>query len=99
MHLKFIYSEKATKFCEISNLLLSVGTVDKSKVEISQTFVAFSEYTNFKMMHCSMFSQFMIYPLISQFGAKSAVLTSKGLVYIWMHGLNMFIEFLDRIEP
>ena len=45
--LKFIYSEKATKFCEISNLLLSVCTVFKSKVEISQNFVAFSEYTNF----------------------------------------------------
>ena len=45
--LKFIYSERATKFCEISTLLLSVCTVDKSKVEISQTFVAFSEYTNF----------------------------------------------------
>ena len=31
--IKLIYSEKATKFCEISNLLLSVFTVDKSKVE------------------------------------------------------------------
>ena len=45
--LKFIYSEKATKFCEISNLLLTVCTVVKSKVEISQNFVAFSEYMNF----------------------------------------------------
>ena len=44
--LKFIYSEKATKFCEISTLLLSVCTVDKSKVKISQNFVAFSEHTN-----------------------------------------------------
>ena len=34
--IKFIYSEKVTKFCEISTLLLSVCTVDKSKVEISQ---------------------------------------------------------------
>ena len=33
---------------EISTLLLSVCTVDKSKVEIEQNFVAFSEYTNFK---------------------------------------------------
>ena len=47
LRLKFIYSEKATKFCKISTLLLSVCTVDKSKVEISQNFVAFSEYTNF----------------------------------------------------
>ena len=30
-----------------SNLLLSVSTVDKSKMEISQNFVAFSECTNF----------------------------------------------------
>ena len=45
--LKFIYSEKATKFCEISNLLLTVCTVVKSKVEISQNFVAYSEYMNF----------------------------------------------------
>ena len=40
-----MYSEKATKFCEISTLLLSVCTV--SKVEISQNFVAFSEYKKF----------------------------------------------------
>ena len=46
--LKFIYSEEATKFCEIFTLLLSVCIVDKSKVEILQNFVAFSEYTNFK---------------------------------------------------
>ena len=44
---KFIYSEKATKFCEISTLLLSYVAPIKSKVEISQNFVAFSEYVNF----------------------------------------------------
>ena len=42
---KFIYSEKATKFCKISTLLLSVYTVVKSMGEISQNFVA-SEYMN-----------------------------------------------------
>ena len=47
-HLKFIYSEKATRFCEISTLLLTACTVVKRKVEISQNFVAFSEYMNFK---------------------------------------------------
>ena len=41
---KFIYSEKATKFCEISTLLLSYVVAVKSKVEILQNFVAFSEY-------------------------------------------------------
>ena len=46
--IKFIYSEKATKFCEIFPLLLTVCTVVKSKRKISQNFVAFSEYMNFK---------------------------------------------------
>ena len=40
---KFIYSEKATKFCEIFPLLLTVCTVVKSKGKNSQNFVAFSE--------------------------------------------------------
>ena len=42
-------SEKASKFCEVSTLVLSVCTVDKINMEISQNFVAFSEYTNFDM--------------------------------------------------
>ena len=46
--LKFIYSEKATKFCKIFPLLLSYVEPVKSKGTISQNFVAFSEYINFK---------------------------------------------------
>ena len=46
-YVKFVYSEKATKFFEISTLLLTGTTWDKSKVEILQNFVAFSEYMNF----------------------------------------------------
>ena len=45
--LKFIYSGKATKFCEISTVDLTGTTWDKSTVEILQNFVAFSEYMNF----------------------------------------------------
>ena len=45
--LKFIYSEKATKFCKISTLLLSYVVPVKRKVEISQNFVTFSKYMNF----------------------------------------------------
>ena len=45
--IKFIHSEKATKFCEIFTLLLSCVVPVKSKVKISQNFVAFSEYMNF----------------------------------------------------
>ena len=48
IELKLIYSEKATKICEISTLLLSYVVPVKSKVEISQNFVAISEYWNFK---------------------------------------------------
>ena len=44
--IKFIYSEKATKFCEISTLLLSNVVPVKSKVEIFQNSVDFSEYMN-----------------------------------------------------
>ena len=47
MLVKFIYSEKATKFCKIFPLLLTVCTVVKSKGKISHNFVAFSEYMNF----------------------------------------------------
>ena len=39
--LKFIYSEKATKFCEISTIDLSYVVPVKFTVEISQNFVAF----------------------------------------------------------
>ena len=46
--LKFIYSEKATKFCEIFTLPLTGTTYDKSKVNILQNFVAFSEYMDFE---------------------------------------------------
>ena len=45
--LKFIYSEKATTFCEISTLLLCYIVPVKSKVEISQNFVAFSKDMDF----------------------------------------------------
>ena len=48
MWLKFIYSEKVTIFFEIFPLLLSYVVPVKSKVKISQNFVAFSEFLNFK---------------------------------------------------
>ena len=47
------YSEKATKFCEIVPLLLTVCTVVKSTGKISQNFVAFSEYMNFNSPICN----------------------------------------------
>ena len=47
-YIKFIYSEKATKFCEIFTLDLFFVVTVKSTVEIPQNVVAFSEYMNFK---------------------------------------------------
>ena len=47
LFLKFIYFEKATKFCEIFPLLLTTVHTIKSKGKISQNFEAFSEYMNF----------------------------------------------------
>ena len=44
--LKFIYSEKAAKFCEIFTVDLSYVVPVKSTVEILQNFEAFSEYMN-----------------------------------------------------
>ena len=46
--IKFIYSEKATKFCEIFPLLLT--TVHTVQSKILQNFVAFSEYMNFNVL-------------------------------------------------
>ena len=47
--IKFIYSEKATKFCEISTVDLSYVVLVKSTMEILQNFVAFSEFMNFNV--------------------------------------------------
>ena len=56
--LKFIYSEKATKFCEIFPLLLTVCTAIKSMGKSSQNFVAFSEYMNFNSLFAIIQSTF-----------------------------------------
>ena len=42
-----MYSEKATKFCEIFPKLLTTVHTFKSKGKILQNFVAFLEYMNF----------------------------------------------------
>ena len=47
--LKFMYSEKATKFCKIFPLLLTTVHTVKIKGKISQNVVAFSEYMNFNI--------------------------------------------------
>ena len=45
---KFIYSEKASKFWQIFPLILTTVHTVKSEGKISQNCVVFSEYMNFK---------------------------------------------------
>ena len=51
--LKFIYSGRTTKFCEIFTLLLSYVVPVKSKAKILRfsNFVAFSQYLNFSVVN------------------------------------------------
>ena len=56
MELKFIYSEKATKFCEIFPVLLTTVHTVKSKGKILQNLVSFSEYMNFKLTNVLQFN-------------------------------------------
>ena len=51
---KFIHSEKTTQFYEIFTLLLSYVVPVKNMVKISQNFVAFSEYMNFKTKYATL---------------------------------------------
>ena len=53
--LMFIYSEEVTIFCKIFTLLLSYVVPVKSKVKISQNFVAFSKYMSFNS--CNYFQE------------------------------------------
>ena len=61
--LKFVYSEKATKFSTLLLTFVYFFHTEKSKSEISQNFVAFSEYMNFKG---GFFQEhiFMVYPVL-----------------------------------
>ena len=70
MELKFVYSEKATKFYEISTLLLSIVHKDKSKVKISQNFEAFSEYMNNIKLYKALLSRSYLF-LSSLWSVKS----------------------------
>ena len=88
---KFIYSEKATKFCKIFFLLLTVCTVVKSKGKIFQNFLAFSEYMNFtafSLTHYLKNAAFIKknFPFLFRNGKKKHFLKER-----WKH-------FLDRLH-
>ena len=68
----------ATLFCEIFPLILTTVHTVKSKGEISQNFVAFSEYMNFTF--CERLGK-------SQFGAKKEKLFS---ICQWVKNQSIF---------
>ena len=84
--LKFIYSEKATNFCEISTVDFSYVVTFKSTGEISQNFVAFSEHMNFK----------------KDIGKTDSIIDIKKNAISYLDGLVMALVWLDgyfgRIE-
>ena len=75
-----IESEKATKFCEISTVDLSYVVPVKSTVEISQNFVAFSEYMNFTKGYVIYANSKMLYT-ICRIESNLKLPTTFGLVY------------------
>ena len=86
VYYKFIYFEKATKFCEIFTLLLSYVVLIKSKVIILQNFAAYSEYINFT------------HPPSPDFQTFSTALQGK-LIYIKArHSKNVDDSLLDNAK-
>ena len=88
--LKFIYSEKATKFCEIFTLFLSYVVVVpvKSKEKISQNFVAFSKYMNFMSKNISTSSSdwnFFRWVIATLIDGKSYVSLFVGYIDVGMY--------------
>ena len=81
--LKFKYSEKATNFFEISTLLLTAVHTIKSKVEISQNFVAFSEYINFNIRAKSYYSLLKI--KVHMFLEGHKILWNLHLTFVCMY--------------
>ena len=85
--LKFIYSEKATKFWEIFPLLLTTVHTVKSKGKISQNFVAFSEYMNFNNMN------FILFFLHAKTLKKWQFCSFSGDMLVIEHDKTMLLHF------
>ena len=77
-----IYSEKVTKFREISNVDLSYVVPVKSTVEISQKFVAFSEYMNFRNRISRDYSSTLSGPLFSSIYEGTTEMLQWFLIYV-----------------
>ena len=108
--LKCVYYEEATKFCLISTLHLSTVHTNKSKVEILQNFVAFSEYMNFnlnnlwhKVLWAVAFSEYMNFIWTSYFTKllykKVKMWLNKELqISAWLIGQYFFLHKLFLVS-
>ena len=99
--LKFIHSEKVTKFCEIFSLLLTVCTAVKSKEKISQNFVAFSEYENFTSnRHTYATPYTSCFMLLSKLKTLSCIKTSSHqqfVKFIYFEKATKFCEIFSLL--
>ena len=75
-----MYFEKATKFFKISTIELSYVVPVKSMVEISQNFVVFLEYMNFKALEISFALQWPKSP----FWVSIRILFSQDSTYVFL---------------
>ena len=84
---------KATKFCEIFPLLLTVCTVVKSKRKISKNFVAFSKYMNFSNI------SYLFLALFQEVYPKTVLdLRLKDLLIEQCHQIGFWISFYPHPE-
>ena len=83
---EFIYSDKATKFCEISTNCLPYVLPVKYLLEISQNFVAISEYMNFTW--CKNKSFWQRFTCTEILGHRKG----KFLCHIWLEDLWMNLK-------
>ena len=97
---KFKYSEKATKFSEISTVDLSYVVTVKPTVEISQNFVAFSEYMNFRVLLFIFRGQNLTLAEVSCFMVRivSAIWADSNILKKLKSTFGTFFYFSDQIE-
>ena len=100
---KFIYSETATKFCEIFPLFLNTVHTVKSKGKILQNFVAFSEYMNFTTMDKLSKDVFVAHLSIGRkcfdFQTKTFwtwIMQNSEVKTDFWSGLNLFWTYLQK---
>ena len=87
------YNEKATNFWEISTIDLSDVVTVKYTVEISQNFVAFSEYMNFNLPN--ILSNYIHISIFIGFLAMKKKLDTSNVSFTWLLHWNLITITLN----